>query len=56
MTEVVHPYHAAQLVEELERRISPLPSAAPMLGQAPPSIAVAPDVVPTVPGVPEPPD
>ena len=56
MTGVVTPYYAAQLVEELERRIAKLSSAAPIVRQAPRSIADAPDGVPSVPGVPEPPD
>lgn len=56
MNEMVDPFHAQWVVDQLERRIAPTARAAPAPADAAALLADAPDGVPSVPGVPEPPD
>ena len=56
MNNLVTPYHATELVAELERSISRRADLAASTAQRPDAAADAPDLAVGEPGVPEPPD
>ena len=56
MNDLLTPYHATELVAELERGIARRADLAASPAQGPDATAAAPDLALGAPGVPEPPD